>query len=64
MCGHPQEQLLQAWVGILQQQEEQDGVLRPSSLAKQRRKAEALWSTCAAATLISWRTSSWDYYSR
>lgn len=53
MRGHPQEHLLEAWIGILQQEEENNGKLRRSTQAALRHKAAALWSACASAALVS-----------
>jgi hypothetical protein len=58
---HPREHLLQAWVGILQQQEEENGVQRPSLQDKLRSDVEKLCDDCAGATLV---TPDGDCYSR
>ena len=63
MRGHPREHLLQAWAGILQQQEG-DGLQQPQSIEDLQHEAEALWSACAGATLVSCHTSDTDVYSR
>lgn len=62
MCGHPRDHLIQAWAGILQQQEEQIGVLHTSSPLRLQCTAEALWKVCASATLITGRTAEMQHH--
>jgi hypothetical protein len=55
MRGQSQEHLLQAWAGILQQQED-DGLQDPPTLVQTQHSAEMLWNACASATLVSCHT--------
>jgi hypothetical protein len=55
---------MEAWVGILQQQEEDDGKQSLSTLRQLRYAVEALWSVCAGATLVSCRFPEGELYSR
>lgn len=64
MDGHPQEHLLETWEGILQQDEEEDGEQRPSTPAHLRHRAEALWSACEGAALLSCELFQFNLYSR
>ena len=64
MRGHPQEHLLQAWAGILQQQHDDKGEPRRASAAQLRRMAVALWTSCAGATLLSCEAPWKERYSR
>ena len=64
MRGHPHEHLVEAWAGILQQQEEDDGRQSLSPLPQLRYAAEALWNVCAGATLVSCRYPEGELYSR
>ena len=57
MRGQPREHLLLAWAGILQQQEEEDGEQSPSTPPQLQHAAEALWSVCAGASLVSCQAS-------
>jgi hypothetical protein len=64
MRGHPQDDLLLAWAGLLQQQQEDRGEQRPASPAQLQRMASALWTSCAGATLLSCYTPLRARYSR
>ena len=52
MRGHLQEHLLLVWAGILQQQGD-NGLRQAPTPAYWRRRAEALWTACARATLVN-----------
>jgi hypothetical protein len=64
MRGHPRDHLLQAWAGILQQQEEDGGVQQPSSPERLQKAAEALWKACASATLLDAHASDRQFHVR
>lgn len=64
MRGHPWEHLVEAWAGILQQQEDEYGVQNPSTAPQLRKAAEAMWSVCAGATLVSCQQSEGEPYYR
>ena len=64
MHGHPQEHLLQAWAGILQQQQDDNGEQRPAPLAELQRRAMELWTVCASAALIACHNTWGQLYSR
>jgi hypothetical protein len=59
MRDHPREHLLLVWAGILQQQGD-DGMQHPPLPAHWQHRAEALWSACAGATLLSCRIREGD----
>lgn len=64
MRGRPREHLLQAWTGILQQQQEDGLPLHPDKQEQFRVRADALWNACESATLVSSRTIERDSYVR
>lgn len=53
MRGHDRDHLIQAWAGILQQQQQARGELNLSSPTGLQKKAERLWDDCASATLVT-----------
>ena len=64
MRGCPQEHLLQAWAGILDQQQIANGEQNPASLAQLRSVAMELWTACTGAALIGSHNHWGDYHSR